>query len=533
MPRFLSLGGGFCLLCFVSACAKSPQRTATPRAEPSTPALATEKPGVDVESLLRQAKAAKKGNDPDTALILVDKILAVAPKHREANWLRAWLLAGKGRTKGAIEQFERCRRLGLDPQRSKQAAGALTRLRKRAGLPVAPPRPAPKPTATPPSRELQAAWPGWLGPDRDGKSPDTGLLKQWPPQGPPLLWKARGIGKGFSSVAVVKGLVYVTGDVGGQMQLFAFDMNGRLRWRVVHDRAWTRNYPGARSTPVVDSGRVYVESGHGLVGCYEARSGRRLWVRHLSEFGGSPPEWGYAESVLIHRDLAIVTPGGSRCLAALNKTTGKTVWTSSGFSAGAQYSSCVAVESGRRTEIVAGTHGGLVAVDVRTGKLLWQNPFAARNTASCPTPATAEGYVFWAVGYGKGGICLRLTGTGARVAWTTRSMDCHHGGYIIEDGYIYGNNGGGWACLDLKTGRRLWQERAVGKGSLCYADGMLYLFSENSGVAALATCSPQGLRVTGQFSVQGSGKSWAHPVVIGGRLYLRYDDHLYCFDVRA
>ena len=146
-------------------------------------------------------------------------------------------------------------------------------------------------------------------------------------------------------------------------------------------------------------------------------------------------------------------------------------------------------------------------------------------------------YVFWANGYGKGGICLKLTVRGENVtaeeAWKTSDMVCHHGGYIIQDGYIYGNGGNGWSCIDVKTGETKWRERGVGKGSCCWADDMLYLFSEKDGHAGLATCSPDGLEMRGPFSVEGEGYSWAYPVVIGGRLYLRYDTHLYCFDVRA
>jgi outer membrane protein assembly factor BamB len=169
--------------------------------------------------------------------------------------------------------------------------------------------------------------------------------------------------------------------------------------------------------------------------------------------------------------------------------------------------------------------------------MLWQNGFSAGNTANCPTPAFDNGYVFWANGYGKGGICLKLTSAGNTVkaaeAWTTRNMICHHGGYVIHQGYVYGNHEGGWTCLELATGKKMWQERAVGKGSLCFADGMLYLFSESGGQGALATCSPEGLELKGRVKVEGRGPSWAHPVVAEGKLFLRYDKNLYCFDVKT
>ncbi len=388
-----------------------------------------------------------------------------------------------------------------------------------------------------PSESSESDWPGWLGTKRDGKSPDTGLLTAWPEGGPAMLWKASGIGQGFSTVAVVDGLVYTTGATDGQLVLFAFDLRGELVWKVAHGPAHDKSYPGSRSTPMIDEGNLYIVSGNGLVGCYDAKTGQGKWSHQLAEFGGTVPEWGYAESVLIYKQLAIVTPGGSRCLVALDKRTGRPVWSSQGFAAGAQYGSCYAFEYQGQPMVVTGTTEGLVCVDPDSGRLLWSNPFSAHNTANCPTPAFADGYVFWANGYGQGGICLKLDVRGKSVtateAWTTREMDCHHGGYIIHEGYIYGNHGPTWVCLDLKTGEQKWQERAVGKGSLCFADGMLYLFSENGGRAGLATCSPEGLEMRGTFRVDGQEASWAHPVVIGGRLYLRYDDNLYCFDVRA
>ncbi|NUQ62263.1 MAG: PQQ-binding-like beta-propeller repeat protein [Pirellulales bacterium] len=379
-------------------------------------------------------------------------------------------------------------------------------------------------------------WPGWRGPNRDGKSADRGLLDQWPEGGPKPVWQASGIGQGFSSVAVAGGTVYITGDADGRLVLSALDLEGKRKWQVPIDSAWTSNHPGARSTPTVEGDRVYLLSGNGLLACVDAESGRSRWGRKAAEFGGRPGGWGYAESVLIHGDLAVFKPGGRNAIVALNKKTGEPVWTSSGFEAGPEYSSSIAIEHQNRGMIITGTNRGIVAVDPENGRMLWADAFSAGNTANCPTPAFADGYVFWANGYGKGGICLRLDARGKQVtaerAWETSEMDCHHGGYILHEGYIYGNNKNGFVCLDLKTGQKRWEERVVGKGSLCFADGMLYLFGERNGEAALATCSPEGTEVRGTLRVDGDGPSWAYPVVSGGRLYLRYDDNLYCYDVR-
>ena len=240
--------------------------------------------------------------------------------------------------------------------------------------------------------------------------------------------------------------------------------------------------------------------------------------------------------MLILGNLAIVTPGGKNCIVALNKSTGQPVWASTGFAARAHYGSLIAATYQGVPMVIAGTGDGIFGVSARDGSLLWQNGFCAGNTANCPSPAYSDGYVFWANGYGKGGICLKLSSDGRTVradeAWTTLKMNCHHGGYVILDGCIYGNNGGGLACLDLKTGAVRWEHRGMGKGSILYADGMFYLFGEYGGWAGLGPASPDGFRLTGQFQVAGRLNSWAHPVVIGGRLYLRYDDNLYCFDVK-
>jgi len=380
----------------------------------------------------------------------------------------------------------------------------------------------------------RATWPGWRGPNRDGKSPDTGLLKAWPATGPRRLWTVTGLGHGFSSLTVVGNMIYTTGQVRRKLVLFGLDNTGEERWRVEIGPGFHKSAPGARSTPTYDEGRLYLESGMGLVGCYDARTGKTIWTRKLSEFGGRVPQWGFAESVLIAGEMAVVTPGGKSCIVALNKKTGETVWQSPAFG-GAQYCSPIHITHRGLEMIVNGTRSGILGVHAESGKLLWKNRFAAGNTANCPTPACVDGKVFWATGYGKGGICLSLGGytrAVASVLWRSSHMDCKHGGFVIVDGHIYGNDGDGWTCLDLATGEKKWHEASVGRGSLCYADGMLYLLGERGGKMALVEATPEAYKQTGTGRVRGGGPAWAHPIVIGGKLYVRYDERLYCFDVR-
>jgi outer membrane protein assembly factor BamB len=390
-------------------------------------------------------------------------------------------------------------------------------------------------TTTAPAIETAAVidWPCFRGANHDGKSTDTGLLKEWPAGGPKKLWQFSGLGTGFSTVSVSGGTLYTSGDVEGQLMLFALDMDGKLKWKITHDRAWEKSYPGSRSTPTVNNERVYLVSGHGLIGCYDAKSGAKVWTRTMQELGGSTPNWGYAESVLIDGSSAIVTPGGAGCITALDKVTGKTLWQSKGFEGGAHYSSCIAFTFEGKRFVAVGTAEGLFCVDAATGEKSFFNPYSARNTANIPSPAFADGYVFWSTGTGKGGICLKLGPNGAEEAWKTSELSSHHGGFIIHEGFIYGNHKNGVACLDLKTGQQKWFDKTPGKGSLTFADGMLYLFAENDGAVTLAPASPNGMKCSGQFSVAGEGPSWAYPVVTGGCLYLRYGTTLYCFDVKT
>jgi len=382
-----------------------------------------------------------------------------------------------------------------------------------------------------------ADWPGFLGPNRDGHSPDKGLLKKWPDDGPPLLWKVDNIGPGWSSMAVADGYVYTTGNSGDMQMLICLDLKGKEKWRVEQGpKAPNRGYPGARSTPTIDGKLLYVTGGGGLVTCHSTADGKVVWKRHMrSDMGGRVGGWKYAESVLILGKLAIVTPGGSNAIVALDKATGKDVWKSDA-SGTAGYSSCIAITEGGSTIICNGSQSGLMFVDAKTGKELYRNRFAAPNTANVPTPAYSDGYLFWSVGYGKGSICLKVARKAGKwsfkEAWKSRDLNCHPGNYVVANGLVFGKGRGGLACLDLKTGETKWKER-VSTGQVCWADGMLYVASASGGRMALVDPSATEDRTKGKFSVAGRGSSWSHPVVIDGRLFVRYDTNLYCYNVKG
>ncbi len=404
--------------------------------------------------------------------------------------------------------------------------------------------------------EEPSDWPQWRGPNRDGKSPDTGLLKNWPAGGPKLLWQVNRVGQGWANVSVGGGMIYTTGRKeasnpakvpesksdddrpGKRLFMMAIDMNGKVKWDRDITEAFTGHhvYQGSRATPTYDNGNLYLLSGLGILGCYDAKTGDAKWTRHLREFRPEEVRWGYTESLLIIDDLLIVTPGGKNFMAALNKKTGKTVWKSSAFS-GAHYSSPIYVEYKGVPMIINGAGKGIAGVHAKTGKILWTNDFASGNMANVPTPAFQDGYVFWSVGYNKGGICLKLTVDGQKVkateVWRTEEIRTQYGGYVILGDYIYGNNMYKWSCLELKTGKKIWGAKGVAKGSISYADGMLYLYGIEKGLMCLAPATTDGLKFTGNFNVMGVGSSRAPPVIADGRMYLRYDENLYCFDIKA
>ncbi len=383
-----------------------------------------------------------------------------------------------------------------------------------------------------------ADWPTFLGANRDGRSPDTGLLKQWPPEGPALLWKNETIGSGWSSVAIVNGLLYTTGNEGeNQMLICLDDKTGKEKWRAVQGPKSSHNkYGGARATPTVDGDRIYLTGGDGLLTCHSVKDGKILWKKSLkNDFNGKVGGWQYAESVTLLGALAIVTPGGPHALVALDKMTGNSVWKSD-VPATAGYGSCLPITLNNSTVLVNGSQSGLFVVDAKTGKELYRNPFAEGNTANAPTPAYSDGYLFWAVGYNKGGICLKVSQTGGKwtfeEAWTTRDFACHPGNYVVANGCVYGKGKGALVCADLKTGITKWQERG-GAGQVTWADNMLYSLADSGGKLTLFDPAAEGSHVKGSLQVAGTGNSWSHPVVINGRLYVRYDTNLYCYDVKA
>jgi outer membrane protein assembly factor BamB len=388
----------------------------------------------------------------------------------------------------------------------------------------------------------EADWPQWHGPNRDNISKETGLLKQWPSGGPKLLWSARGLGSGYGSLALKGDRIYVQGTKGAQSVVFAMERaSGKPVWWAPLGRALDQDRGGGpRGTATVDGESLYALSETGDLACIRAKDATVVWKRNiLTDFGGRNPYWLISESPLVDGNKVVVSPGGRGAgIVALDKTSGKEIWRSADLSDGAGYaSSIVADVHGVRTIMNLTSEAG-VGVRASDGKLMWSYAKPANGTANCTTPVYHEGKVFYTSAYGTGCGLLALTPGGnglikEQEMYFNREMQNHHGGVVLHNGHVYGSSNAILTCLDWMTGASKWKDRGVGKGSLTYADGMLYLFGENNTVG-LAEATPEGYREKGRFSVEDQGRpSWAHPVVAGGKLYIRNQDYLNCYEIKA
>ncbi|HEU4595153.1 MAG TPA: PQQ-binding-like beta-propeller repeat protein [Pyrinomonadaceae bacterium] len=389
------------------------------------------------------------------------------------------------------------------------------------------------------SAQTKADWPQWRGPNRDGVSKETGLLKQWPKDGPPLVRKLTGAGRGYSSLAFADGLIYTMGLRGEREYVIAFDLaSGKEAWATAHGAAFKNDRgDGPRGTPTVEGGRVYSLGGNGDLSALDARTGKLIWgMNVLQKFGGSNITWGISESPLILGEKILVNAGGpGASVVALNKKDGSLIWKSQSDRSG--YSSAMPVEVGGKTQVVFFTHTRVVGLDLADGKLLWEYPRAANNVANAATPVVRGNRVWVSSDYGNGGGLVELKpgergAVAAREVYFTKDMRNHHSSSILIGEHLYGFSGGILTAMHFDTGEIAWRDRSVGKGSLVFADGHLYCLSEN-GVVGLVEATPEAYREKGRFSIpQDSLPTWTHPVVAGGHLYLRDQDVIYDFDVR-
>ena len=395
-------------------------------------------------------------------------------------------------------------------------------------------------------------WPQWRGPERTGVSQETGLLKEWPKDGPKLLWQMKEIGSGYSTPAVVGDRIYVLGSEGLENEFVeALSLqDGKRLWSTrlgkVGNPKQNPNFPTARSTPSVDGEVLYALGSDGDLACIETGTGKVRWQKSLrADFGGKPGDWAYAESPLVDGSSLICTPGGAEAtLVCLDKKTGAVIWKSPVPGGDdAAYSSPIAIEVGGVRQYVQVLKKGLVGVEAKTGKFLWRyDRTVSRYGANIPTPLASDGLIYSA-GAGTGGALVKLKAhEGAFEAaevYFSPKLPTAIGGEVKIGDLMFGTTAEALVCLDFATGDRKWEDRALGPAALCYADGRLYLHAE-SGEVALVEAVADGYHEKGRFSPPEQPKhsnpmekSWAYPVVANGRLLIRDHGSMWCYEVKA
>ena len=394
-------------------------------------------------------------------------------------------------------------------------------------------------------------WPNWHGPHHNAVCDEKGLMTEWPADGPPLLWKHSGLGKGFSTLAIVGDRLYTMGDRNEKQYIIALDLATRKElWAAQVGGPWG---DGTRCTPTVDGGLVYGLGTHGDLVCVQAADGKEVWRKNFGkDFGGKMMSgWGYSESPQVDGDHLICTPGAKDAIVvALNKKTGETVWKSAMADIGgkgqdgAGYASIRVVEAAGVRQYVTITGRGAISVRAKDGKFLWGYNRVANGTADIPDVVPSGDYVFVSTGYGDGGAALlKLSADGdgvkaEEVYWLEpKTFQNHHGGMILVGDYLYaghGHNRGLPVCIEYKTGKIAWKaDKQPGSGSACVllADGNLYIRNESADMV-LVECTPDAYKLKGAFKIAvKNGQSWSHPVIHDGKLYLRDHNDLVCYDI--
>ncbi len=398
-------------------------------------------------------------------------------------------------------------------------------------------------------------WARWRGPNQSNVSTESGLMKKWPSSGPEKVWSFENAGLGYSSMIVVDGTLYTVGVDDTDARAIAVDIEtGEEKWSTKFGKDDASGYNagwgnGTRSTPTYDDGMIYVVGVKGEIACLSAEDGKLEWSKHLiDDFGGKAGGWGFSESPLVDGDLVVVGPGGKDAgIVALDKKSGETVWLAEEVKPGnAEYASILAIDHNDVRQYVRFFEKEAVSVSAADGKLLWSVSWPRGGTAVIPTPIFKDGYLYLTSGY-KAGSKLAKIGpkNEVEVVWDDEEvMMVHHGGVVEIDGYIYGfsdTREGGLVCQDFMTGEKVWNQRempSMAKGAVFAADGMLYCLSENDGMVTLVEATSKGYSAKGQFKLEPQsdqrhvkGKIWSHPLVVGGKLYLRDQELIHCYNV--
>ncbi len=386
----------------------------------------------------------------------------------------------------------------------------------------------------------------WRGSARDGKYPDTGLLKEWPHEGPKLLLQKEGLGNGYSTPILYKGNVYISGRRDSVDVITKLDMEGDIIWETIFGYSWDKSFQETRSTPTIENGKLYIMGGLGTVVCIDTESGTIIWKTNThEEFAGEFHRWGMAESLLLTENAVISSPVGERtAVVALDKLDGSLLWQTESLGGVRSYASPLLINHNGRNMLLVTSSKDLIAVTPEDGKVIWNYDVLKGHSQenrriNTNTPLYHEGSIHTTSGYDADGIMLDLSPDGSAVTlkWSNANLDTHHGGVVLLDGYLYGanwlNNGNGnWVCQEWETGKVMYEEKWYNKGSIIYADGLLYVYEEKKGHVGLLEPTPEGFRMISTFKIRGgSGPYWAHMSIYDKKLFVRHGTVLFIYDI--
>jgi outer membrane protein assembly factor BamB len=378
----------------------------------------------------------------------------------------------------------------------------------------------------------------WRGPERMGIYHETGLLQEWPEGGPELLWAYEGLGSGFTSPVIAGGKIYITGMEAETGYLYVKSLSGGTEKKFPYGREFFQDYPGTRSTPAIADNMAYLVTGHGVLVCMELGNGEIQWSRNLfDDFDGSNLRWGLTENLVVDGDRIYCTPGGKKYnLVALNRHNGDIIWRSEGAGGLSAYGSPLLTTHNGRKILVTMMEKDIVGTDALTGKFLWSHPYASRLGIHPNNPVYHGGSIYAFSGYGMGGVKLSLNAGGDAVTeeWFNDDLDNQMGGVVLVDGHIYGSGHRNrfWFCVNWETGETVYSSRIMASGTVIYADGRLYCYTERGELALLEPAAGEFI-IRGQTDVTlGSDQHWAHPVIDNGVLYVRHGNALMAYKIR-
>ena len=387
-------------------------------------------------------------------------------------------------------------------------------------------------------------WPSWRGQNRDGISKETNLLKKWSGSGPDQIWFSDKAGLGYSGFTIIDDVLYTMGAFDKKEKLLALNAkNGELLWEIEVGELLTNGWgDGPRMSPTYFKKNVYALGGKGNLICVNTVNQKISWKKNLAiDLGGKVPSWGYTESVLIDNGKVICTPGGKLgTLAALDADTGKMIWRTKEFTDGAQYSSPISIYHQGMKQYVQLVMKNVVGVNPENGEILWKSQWSGK-VAVIPTPIFSDGSVYITSGYGVGCKLINIDNNSPSDVYENKVMKNHHGGVIKVGKYLYGySDGVGWVCQDFKSGELIWNEKkALGKGAIAYADNHLYCLGEGDGKVVLIEATPKGWTPKGEFIIKPQtekrnpkGGIWTHPVINNGKLYLRDQEYILCYNIK-